>query len=353
MKLNAHRISIPTILEVGKGNLENIGQLLGKKTFKKVVVFFGTGIYELFGDKIMNSLAAHGIAVLHKYEEDNHEICSITRLAFTLPSETEGIIGIGGGKVLDIAKFISFLKDLPFISVPTSTSHDGFASSGCSLLVEGRRTSVGGKMPFGIIVDIDVIKSSPEKFIYSGIGDLVSKITAIQDLIFEEKQLNTTIDDFAVMIAKKSVNSVVRTAFSNIKEDFFLKELIDSLTMSGISMEIAGNSSPASGSEHLISHALDQFVHKPELHGIQVGVATYIMSIVQGHRQQRVQKFLQETGFFGHVKELKMTKKNFAQAIDLAPAIKPHRYTYIHSKEHREYAKKLLTEDPILQEILI
>lgn len=353
MRLNAHRISIPTILEVGKGSLESMGKLLAKKSFKKVVVFFGAGIYELFGEKIMTSLAAHGIMVLNKYEEDNNEICSITRLAFTLPSETEGIIGIGGGKVLDIAKYVSFLKDLPFVSVPTSTSHDGFASSGCSLLVEGRRTSVAAKMPFGIIVDIDVIKSSPEKFIYSGIGDLVSKITAIQDWLFEEKYLNITIDDFAVMIAKKSVNSVVRTTFASIKEDYFLKELIDSLTMSGISMEITGNSAPASGSEHLISHALDKFVDKPELHGIQVGVATYIMSIVQGHRQQRVHKFLQETGFFAHVKELRMTKKNYAQAIDLAPTIKPHRYTYIHSKEHREYAKKLLNEDPVLKEILI
>ncbi|MBP2626584.1 MAG: 3-dehydroquinate synthase [Firmicutes bacterium] len=353
MRFNAHRISIPTILEVGKGNLGNIGELLAKKSLKKIVVFFGGGIYELFGKKIMDSLAFHGIVVLKSYEEDNNEVCSITRLAFTLSSETEGVIGIGGGKILDIAKYVSFLSNLPFISVPTSTSHDGFASSGCSLLVEGRRTSVAAKMPFGIIVDIDVIKSSPEKFIYSGIGDLVSKITAIQDWFFEEKNLNITIDDFAVMIAKKSVNSIVHTTFANIKEDFFLKELIDSLTMSGISMEIAGNSAPASGSEHLISHALDKFVDIPELHGIQVGVATYIMSKVQGHRQQRVHDFLQETGFFAHVKELRMTKKNFARAIDFAPTIKPYRYTYIHSKEHREYAKNLLTEDHVLQEILI
>lgn len=353
MRLNTHRISIPTILEVGMGNLDNLGKLLLKQSFKKVVVFMGTGIYELFGEKITASLVKQGISIVKQYEEDNNDVCSITRLAFTLPSETEVILGIGGGKILDIAKYAAFLKDLPFISLPTSTSNDGFASSGCSLLVDGRRTSVTAKMPYGIIVDIAVIKGSPEKFIYSGIGDLVSKITAIQDWLFEEKHANATIDDFAVMIAKKSVNSVVRTSFTSIKDDFFLKELIDSLTMSGISMEMAGNSAPASGSEHLISHALDKLLDKPELHGIQVGVATYIMSIVQEHRRERVLDFLRQTGFFAYVKELKMTKNHFAEAIELAPKIKPQRYTYIHLKENREYAQRLLYEDAILQEILI
>ncbi|MCE5285794.1 MAG: iron-containing alcohol dehydrogenase family protein [Pelosinus sp.] len=353
MRLTAHRISIPTILEVGKGNFGNIGKLLAKHALKKIVLFYGTGIYELFGDKISSSLASSGIIVLKKYEQDNNEVCSITRLAFSLPNDTEVIVGVGGGKVLDIAKYAAFLKNLPFISLPTSTSHDGFASSGCSLLVDGRKTSVAAQMPFGIIVDIDVIKSSPEKFIFSGIGDLLSKITAIQDWLFEEENGKAVVDDFAVMMAKKSVNSVVRTNFSSITEDFFLKELIDSLTMSGISMEIAGNSAPASGSEHLISHALDQLLAKPELHGIQVGVATYIMSMVQNHRKERVHNFLQQTGFFAHVQKLNLYKESFAEAIELAPQIKPHRYTYLHSKENRDYARQLLYQDAVLQKILI
>jgi glycerol-1-phosphate dehydrogenase [NAD(P)+] len=353
MRLNAHRISIPTILEVGKGNLENIGKLLAKHALKKIVVFYGTGIVELFGKKISASLIASDISVLQEFEEDNNEICSITRLAFALPNETEVVVGIGGGKVLDIAKYAAFLRNLPFISLPTSASHDGFASSGCSLLIDGRRTSVAAKMPFGIIVDIDVIRSSPEKFIFSGIGDLVSKITAIQDWLFEEKNHKAIVDDFAVMMAKKSVNSVVRTSFNTIQDDFFLKELIDSLTMSGISMEIAGSSAPASGSEHLISHALDQLVAKPELHGIQVGVATYIMSMVQSYRKERVQTFLAQTGFFAYVKHLGLSKSKFREAIELAPKIKPQRYTYLHLAENRELAAQLLYQDRILQEILV
>lgn len=352
MKAISQKISIPNILEVGKEKLSECGKLIAKNGFRKVVLFFGGGIYDLFGKTFIQALTSSSIQILKQYEGDDNEVCRITSMAFSLPADTELVIGIGGGKVLDIAKYVAFLNHYPYVSFPTSTSHDGFASSGCSLIVDGRRTSVPAKMPYGIIVDIDIIKSSPEKFIYSGIGDLVSKISAIFDWQYEENNGKTIMNDFAVMIAKKSVNSIVRMDFTGLKDDFFLKELIDSLTMSGISMEIAGNSAPASGSEHLISHALDKLTDKPQLHGIQVGIATYIMSKVQNHRSQRIEKFLTQTGFFQHVAQLGMRKSDYEKAIELAPSIKPYRYTFIHQDEYRNAAKKLLSEDRILNEVL-
>ena len=168
-------------------------------------------------------------------------------------------------------------------------------------------------------------------------------------MIFNGKAI---IDDFATMISKKAVNSFVRTEFKSIKDDLFLKELVDSLTLNGISMEIAGDSSPASGSEHLISHALDKIVEIPQLHGIQVGIATYIMSKVQNHRFERISKILTTTGFFDYVKTLKMKKEDFIKAVDIAPSIKPNRYTYIHVEENRMLAKKFINEDETLNSIL-
>lgn len=242
---------------------------------------------------------------------------------------------------------------MPFISIPTSTSNDGFSSSGASLLLKGRRMSFPVKTPYGVIADINVIKGAPEKFIYSGIGDLVSNITALYDWKFEEDNNKAVVDDFAVMISKKAVNSFVRTDFKTIKDDLFLKELVESLTMNEIAMEIAGNSSPASGSEHLISHALDKLLEVPQLHGIQVGIATYVMAKVQNHRVERITKVFNETGFFQYVSTLKMKKEDFKKAIWIAPSIKVNRYTYIHIPENRECAKKIIDEDEILNRILI
>lgn len=208
------------------------------------------------------------------------------------------------------------------------------------------------RVAYGIIVDTEVIKTAPEKFIYSGIGDMISKITSLYDWLYEASLGYSILNDYAMMIAKKAVNSFVRTPFSGIKDDLFLKELLDSLAMSGIANEIAGSSAPTSGSEHLISHALDKFLENPQLHGVQVGIATYIMSKVQDHRYVRVGTVLQETGFWKYAASLQMKKADFIKAIDMAPSIKPHRHTYLHEEKYREAAKKLVMEDAVLAEVL-
>lgn len=272
-------------------------------------------------------------------------------MAFSLPNKTQAVIGLGGGKVIDAAKYVGFLQKLPFISVPTSSSSDGFSSASASLLVNGRRHSVPARIAYGIVVDSEVIKSAPVRFLYSGIGDMISKITALYDWLFEEAHGASKVDDFAMMIAKKAVNSFVRTPFSDIKENLFLKELMDSLAMSGIANEIAGSSAPTSGSEHLISHALDKILENPQLHGVQVGIATYLMSIVQDHRYQRVHTVLSDTGFFDYVETLNLDVEDYIMAIDMAPSIKPFRHTYLHEEEYRERAKEVLKTDETLRRI--
>lgn len=348
-----NHIAIPALLKIGPGALGELGTYLKDLRMEKVVILFGNGLIEMFGMDVMKSLAEMGIDVLEYQELDTVRLEDLTSLAFSMPAKTQAVIGIGGGKVIDAAKYCGFLRNLAFISIPTSASSDGFSSASASLLVEGRRKSVPARLAYGIVVDTQIIKSAPKKFIYSGIGDMVSKITALYDWKFEEEHGYGKVNDFATMIAKKAVNSFVRTPFESIEEDLFIKELLDSLAMSGIANEIAGSSAPTSGSEHLISHALDKMLEQPQLHGIQVGIATYLMSVVQDHRYKRVNTIFTQTGFWDFVKTLEMRHVDFEQAIDLAPSIKPFRYTYLHEQEYRDRAKEVLATDEKLKEILV
>jgi glycerol-1-phosphate dehydrogenase [NAD(P)+] len=344
-------INIPTLLKIEAGALSNIGDFLASSGLMSVVIYFGNGLIDMFGTQVMDSLRQAEVEVLEYRELDTVDINDIMSLAFALPIHTQAIIGLGGGKVIDAAKYACYLKKLPFISVPTSSSSDGFSSASASLIINGRRHSVPAKLAYGIIVDTEVIKSAPDKFLYSGIGDMISKITALYDWIYEEKNGYDTVNDFALMIAKKAVNSFVRTPFNDIHEPLFLKELLDSLAMSGIANEIAGSSAPTSGSEHLISHALDKILERPELHGIQVGIATYLMAVVQDHRYKRVDTMFTDTGFWDYVETLNLNVEDYEKAIDLAPSIKPYRYTYLHNEEYREQAKKVLREDAKLRKV--
>lgn len=344
-------IAIPTILKIGKGTLKDVGKYIKSSGMANAVIYFGNGLIDMFGSEVMESLNHEGIKVREYRELDSTDIDDIIDLAFEIDSKAQVIVGIGGGKVIDVAKYAAYLRKLPFISIPTSASSDGFSSASASLMVNGRRTSVPARMAYGIIADTDIIKSAPERFLYSGIGDMVSKITALYDWLYESERGYSEMNDFAVMIAKKAVNSFVRTPFETIKDDLFLKELLDSLAMSGIANEIAGGSSPTSGSEHLISHALDKMLEQPMLHGIQVGIATYIMAVVHDHRYVRVNAIFEKTGFWDYVSTLGLDREDYIKAVDLAPSIKPHRHTYLHEEQYRELAKKVIREDEVLKRV--
>lgn len=346
-------IAIPVILKIGSGVLKKIGAYLQAEELNQVVIYFGNGLIDMFGMDVMKSLKEAGINVLEYKELDSVDMDDIIQLAFAIPNKAKAVVSIGGGKVIDAGKYAAFLRNIPFISVPTSSSSDGFSSASASLNVHGKRTSVPARLAYGIVVDTEIIKTAPQKFIYSGIGDMLSKITALYDWLYEEQNGVGVVNDFAVMIAKKAVNSFVRTPYESIQDNLFLKELLDSLAMSGIANEIAGSSAPTSGSEHLISHALDKLLEVPQLHGIQVGIATYIMAKVQNHRYVRVNTVLQETGFWEYAATLGMRREDFLQAIDMAPSIKPHRHTYLHEEKYREAAKRLVMEDEVLAKVLV
>lgn len=344
-------ITIPSVLKIEAGAVKKIGTYLKNADISKVVILFGNGLIDMFGIDVMQSLKDAGVEVLEYQEMDTVALEDISTLAFSMPNKTQAVIGLGGGKVIDAAKYCGYLLKIPFISVPTSSSTDGFSSASASLIVNGRRKSVPAAMAHTIIVDTDVIKSAPKKFLFSGIGDMVSKITALYDWEYEEKQGYLEVNDCAYMISRKAVDSFIRMPFENIEDAAFFKELLDSLSMSGIANEIAGSSLPTSGSEHLISHALDKLLERPQLHGVQVGIATYIMAKVQKQGYEIVDAIFEKTGFWEYVAELDLDVEDYKRAIDVAPSVKPFRHTFLHEEKYREEAKALLCEDNRLKYI--
>ncbi|MCL2521434.1 MAG: iron-containing alcohol dehydrogenase family protein [Erysipelotrichales bacterium] len=347
------QIEIPYLLKIGSNKTSRIGKYLYDKGMLRIALFMGEGIEALVGKTLRDSLKTNGIEILYEQIVSSVEIDDITHLAFSLPTVT-AIVGVGGGKTLDFAKFASHLLRIPFISVPTSISNDGFGSSSASLTIRGKRKSVKAASPFGIVIDLDIIKNIPDIFMYSGIGDMISKITALKDWqIARDKGLARFVD-FASMMAYNSLDILFLKHSFDIRCESFQRSLASSLMISGLAMEIAGSSRPASGSEHLISHALDEIAENPKMHGIQVGIATYLCALLQNNEQiENIKLVFEKTGFLSFAQKNPFRYDEFVEALKLAPSIKRNFYTILSEPDSFKRAIDFIKNDSLLKTVII
>jgi len=121
------------------------------------------------------------------------------------------------------------------------------------------------------------------------------------------------------------------------------------LMLNGIAMEICGSSRPASGSEHLISHALDAASARPRLHGLQVGLASYIISRLQGGSQtESLARLFEATGFFAAVRADPFSRREWQEAVKLAPTIKDDFFTVLSLRDCLGEVRAIMDDDPRL-----
>ncbi len=347
------QINIPYLLKIGEGKLAKLGKYLVDKDLMNVAVFWGEGLSAVYGEVFNQSLAAYHINVVHRQDVRVIDIEEITKVAFNLPAGLEAVIGIGGGRALDFGKYCAHLLKIPFISMPTSTSNDGFCSPNCSLLVDGKRKSVKSGVPFGVVIDLDIIKNCPEAYIYSGLGDMMSKVTALWDWKKAAQKGLDRYNDFASLMAYNSLDLLFIKHSFDIHSPEFQRSLTNSLLISGIAMEIAGTSRPASGSEHLISHALDAVSRYPKMHGLQVGVASYLCALLQENNStDGIREVFSRTGFFDYVAQNPFERGEFIEALRLAPSIKDNYYTVLSEPHSFERAVRFLDNDEILKTVV-
>ena len=347
-------ICIPSLLRIKPDALFKLGKYLRKNAFARIVLFYGDGIEELVGQSVRISLASSEIAVADQQSVHSNDVDEIVSIAFHLPPGTQAIVAVGGGVAVDVGKYVGFLNRLPVIAVPTAISNDGFASPGASLRSDGRRISAPATIPFGVVIDTTVIRNSPPRFTYSGIGDLISKYSAIADWKRSYHATGEPLNDFSAMIAMQSVDNLVNHPVKAIDNLPFLQLVCGALVMSGVSMEVAGSSRPASGSEHLISHAYDQIAEQPRMHGEQVGVATIATTWLQRNpAHDTVIQVLEQTGFTAFLSEHPLDRTAFVEAVRVAPTIKPGYHTVLTEPGAVEKLERYVAEDPFWDEYLV
>ncbi len=345
-------IIVPSLLRIKPNALHKIGKYLRTGRHTEVAVIYGEGIKDLFNQVIEISFASSEIKIVYEDIARTNILDEAFNAAKKLPQNTKAIVAIGGGKAIDFCKYMALITQLPVISVPTVISNDGFASPLSSMDVNGRRRTVKTKIPEGVIVDTQILRNAPQKFMYSGIGDLFCKITSIFDWKLAYKKTGEYVNDFASTICRNAVETFIQYRDKDLSSTDYLGIIVGSLLMTGISMEIAGSSRPASGSEHLISHAYDKLAKKPTLHGLQTGVACYPISYLQGDTHEIVKKVIVESGFVDFIEKEPLSREDFITAVRHAPEIKENYYTILSEKDSLEKLIAFTESDELMKRML-
>jgi glycerol-1-phosphate dehydrogenase [NAD(P)+] len=197
------------------------------------------------------------------------------------------------------------------------------------------------------MIDTAVCLGAPRVLTLSGIGDLVAKFTAVRDWKLAYHQTGEPIHDFAALLSDGSVHAYLGRPGFDLEG---IRLLATSLMLNGIAMEMCGSSRPASGSEHLISHALVAISARPRLHGLQVGMATYIVSLLQGANTDRIAGLFDVTGFWSAIADDPFSRSEWLQATQAAPKIKEGFYTVLASRDVLPEVERILTQDPRLND---
>jgi len=243
------------------------------------------------------------------------------------------VLGVGGGTKIDVAKLSSARQGIPFMSIPTTASHDSIASPVASVKGLSKPYSVVAQSPMAIVADTSIIVQSDYRFTASGCGDVVAKFTSVCDWELAHKAKNEYYGEYAASLALMSAKLVMKNA-DVIKPGMEegLRVVLEALISCGVAMSIAGSSRPCSGSEHLFSHALDLVAPNMAMHGEQCGVGTIMMAYLYKMDWEGIKATLQKAGAPTTAEELGLEPESVVEALVRAGTIRPERYTILEEK---------------------
>ncbi|HLI39099.1 MAG TPA: iron-containing alcohol dehydrogenase family protein [Streptosporangiaceae bacterium] len=320
-------VPAPLVVDVRRGAVAGLGTLLADRRIAaagRVAVAVGPGQ----GDGIVTEL---DIADAEVFRVADGTVEGAARLGQRLRAGAyEAVAGIGGGRTIDVTKFAAHMAGIPMVAVATNLAHDGIASPVSSLEHESGKGSYGVVPPVAVIVDLDRVRSAPGRMVRAGIGDVVSKVSAIADWELAAADQGEPVDRLAIGLARTAAEAVLHQP-GTVEDDEFLTVLAESLLLCGMAMVVAGSSRPCSGGDHEILHAIDQLYPGTANHGELAGVGALFCAHLRGDGRQAgsLSACLKRHGLPRTPADLELTITEFAKAVLHAPATRPGRYTIL------------------------
>ncbi|MFD4611540.1 MULTISPECIES: iron-containing alcohol dehydrogenase family protein [unclassified Streptomyces] len=323
-------IPSPVAVEIRSGALDDLACVLADERIShsgRLAVAVSGGSGARLRERIAPSLPG-----ATWYEVGGGTLDDAVRLAGEMKAgHYDAVVGLGGGKIIDCAKFAAARIGLPLVAVPTNLSHDGLCSPVATLDNDAGRGSYGVPNPIAVLIDLDVIREAPPRFVRSGIGDAISNISAVADWELSHRVTGEKIDGLAAAMARQAGGAVLRHP-GGVGDKDFLQVLAEALVLTGIAMSISGDSRPASGACHEINHGFDLlFPKRAASHGEQCGLgAAFAMYLRGAHEESAgMAEVLRRHELPVLPQDIGFTVDEFVRVVEFAPETRPGRYTIL------------------------
>ena len=341
----------PREVLAGHGVLRRLPAVIEELGYRrKCLVITGDHTFKIAGGRIASMVEKLGLRTRTEIVgdatlENLHAVCASAR-----KFRPEVILGVGGGSKIDLGKMAAKECGSDFISVPTSASHDGIASPRVSIKKEGRPLSMEGVMPMAVVADTVIISKAPYRMLAAGCADVVSNSTALLDWELAVKKGAGIYSTTAASLSRYACESIMASARRIRENDETSAWLaVRPIIASGLAMGAAGSSRPASGSEHLFSHALDAITQKGALHGEQCGVGAIMMMALHGGGWEKIRDTLLTLGCPVSADALGIPERDIVSALVAARTVRKDRYTILDVKRlDRNSARKLAKKTGVI-----
>ncbi|QFU16993.1 sn-glycerol-1-phosphate dehydrogenase [Microvirga thermotolerans] len=251
---------------------------------RPLVVIADDNTMEAAGRAAVSVLAGAGLTVAEPVVLDEKprvkpHAATARGIAATLRERGAIPVSVGSGVVNDLTKYAAEVAGVPYVCVATAASMDGYAASGAALLDEGFKRTLDCAPPVAVVADLDIVAKAPRRMAGWGYGDLAGKIVAGADWKLADALGEETIDPEPFAMVQDNVRAwLAEPAAVANGEGAATGALVNGLLVAGFAMQAHGNSRPASGAEHLISHVWEMerltFRGEPAAHGACVGIGT-------------------------------------------------------------------------------
>ncbi len=328
-------MQFPRDVFVGHGVLERIVQVVDYNLRNgSVIIVTGEKTGKLAGNDVKKLLESSRFDVdvikTGSANETNLEhIISETRY-----SRAGILIGVGGGSKIDLGKKAAFDLNIPFVSIPTSASHDGIASPRASIKRDGCTVSEEASMPVAIIADTAVMVKAPFKYLSSGAADVVSNETALLDWKLANRLHAEEYSTSAAALSQYASKELIEKAhliLPGVEESVWL--VTKQILASGTAMAIAASSRPASGSEHLLAHALQQSGPGTSIHGEQCAIGSVVSMFLHGGNWKELVNTYSKFGLSVRARDYGISDDTVINALMTAHRIRPERYTILGERD--------------------